>query len=103
MRADRGYQVERVLAVDLSLFGRRYSASQDRAAFYPELARNVRGLPGVLAAGAISDLPATGSSGASRTIFHPADTNFQSLVLQRPAPIIPRLTTRSFPPTSTSR
>ncbi len=96
MRADRGYQVERVLAVDLSLFGRRYSASQDRAAFYPELARNVRGLPGVLAAGAISDLPATGSSGASRTIFHAADTNFQSLVLERPVAMIRGVTTGYF-------
>jgi len=97
MRADRGYQVERVLAVDLSLFGQRYSAGPGRAAFYRELAENVRALPGVLAAGAISDLPAVaGSSGASRTIFHPTDTNFQSLVLARPVAMIRSVTTGYF-------
>jgi len=89
MRADRGYQVERVLAVDLSLFGQRYSTGESRVAFYRELAENVRALPGILAAGAISDLPAaTGSFGASRTIFHATDTNFQSLVLARPVAMI---------------
>jgi predicted permease len=89
MRADRGYQVERVLAVDLSLFGQRYSTGESRVAFYRELAENVRALPGILAAGAISDLPAgTGSFGASRTIFYATDTNFQSLVLARPVAMI---------------
>jgi putative ABC transport system permease protein len=97
MRADRGYQVERVLAVDLSLFGQRYSAGQGRTVFYRELEGNVRSLPGVLAAGAISDLPAvSGSSGASRTIFHAADTNFESLVLARPVAMIRSVTTGYF-------
>ena len=58
MRTDRGYQIERVLAVDLSLLGKRYSTGENRVAFYRELVENVRTLPGVLAAGAISDLPA---------------------------------------------
>jgi putative ABC transport system permease protein len=97
MRADRGYQVERVLAVDLSLFGQRYSTGESRVAFYRELAGNVRSLPGVLAAGAISDLPASsGSSGASQTIFHATDTNFQSLVLARPVAMIRSVTAGYF-------
>src|SRR5262249_21080111 len=67
MRADRGYAIDRVLAVDLSLFGDRYSTGEGRAAFYRTLVDNVRGLPGVAAAGAISELPAVAaSSGASR-------------------------------------
>jgi predicted permease len=97
MRADRGYQVERVLAVDLSLFGQRYSKGQDRAAFYREVVGNVRALPGVLAAGAISDLPAvSGSFGASRTIFHATDANFQSQVLARPVAMIRGVTAGYF-------
>ena len=70
---------------------------RDRAAFYRELAGNVRALPGVLAAGAISDLPAaSGSSGASRTIFHATDTDFQSLVLARPVAMIRSVTAGYF-------
>ena len=78
MRADRGYQVERVLAVDLSLFGERYSSGESRVAFYREVSANVRSLPGVLAAGAISNLPATASdSGASRAVFYETDSDFR--------------------------
>jgi len=97
MRVDRGYQIERVLAVDLSLFGQRYSTGESRVEFYRELPGNVRALPGVLAAGAISDLPASsGSSGASRTIFFATDTNFQSLVLARPVAMIRSVTAGYF-------
>ena len=93
MRADRGYQVERVLAVDLSLFGPR----QDAAGFYRQLAENTRALPGVLAAGAINDLPVvSGSSGASRTIFYATDTDFQGVVLQRPVAMIRSVTSGYF-------
>jgi putative ABC transport system permease protein len=97
IRADRGYQVERVLAVDLSLFGQRYADAEKRVSFYRELADKVRALPGILAAGAISDLPAApGSFGASRTIFHATDTNFQSLVLARPVAMIRSVTAGYF-------
>ena len=47
-----------MLTADLSLFGERYATAPSRAAFYRELVENVRALPGVQAAGAISDLPA---------------------------------------------
>ena len=93
MGADRGYSVDRVMAVDLSLFGPR----QDAAAFYRQLAENTRSLPGVQAAGVINDLPATaGSTGASRTIFHATDTDFQSLVLKRPVAMIRSVTNGYF-------
>ncbi len=97
MRADRGYEIELVLAVDLSLFGDRYSTGDSRIAFYRRLTENARSLPGVLAAGAISDLPATsGPAGASRTIFRSSDTDFQSLVLQRPVATIRSVTEGYF-------
>jgi putative ABC transport system permease protein len=97
MRADRGYQVERVLAVDLSLFGQRYAAAVGRAAFYRALIGNVRGIPGVEAAGAISELPAASeSSGASRPVLYSTDTDFGSVVLSRPVAMIRSVTNGYF-------
>lgn len=94
MGTDRGYQVERVLAVELSPSGQRYSKAGNRVAFYRELVEKVRNLQGILAVGAISDLPATAvsSDSNSRTIFYAADTNFQSLVLTRPVAVIRSIT-----------
>ena len=103
MHVDRGYQVERVLAVDLSLFGLRYSTGESRVAFYRELGGNVRSLPGILAAGAISDLPAaSGSFGASQTIFYATDTSFQSAVLARPVAMIRSVTAGYFAASGTA-
>jgi putative ABC transport system permease protein len=103
MGADRGYQVEQVMAVDLSLFGQRYATSQGRVAFYREVADNVRALPGVLAAGAISDLPAVAAStGASRTILYPSDTDFGRVVLARPVAMIRSITAGYFAASGTS-
>ncbi|HEX5086022.1 MAG TPA: ABC transporter permease [Blastocatellia bacterium] len=80
---DRGYDVERTLALDLSLPGRSYSTSEQRVAFIQLLTENIRALPGVDAVGAVSDLPAMGVSG-SQTIFYQTDTDIQSVVMQRP-------------------
>jgi putative ABC transport system permease protein len=97
MGADRGYEVDRVLAVDLSVFGQRYAAPGARVTFYRGLVEDVRRLPGVVAAGAISNLPAAAiAEGASRTIFHPTDTDFQSLVLSRPVAMIRSVTSGYF-------
>jgi putative ABC transport system permease protein len=97
MRADRGYQVEHALAVDLAPFGKRYSTGSQRAAFYRQLAGSIRALPGVFAAGAISELPAAaGISGTNQTIFHSTDTNFLSVVLQRPVALIRSATAGYF-------
>ena len=96
-KSDRGYDVERVLTADLSLFGQRYSSAEGRAAFYGDLIETVRGLPGVVAAGAISNLPAlSAGDGASRTIFHTTDADFQALVLQRPVAMIRAVTDGYF-------
>jgi putative ABC transport system permease protein len=103
MHAGRGYDVERILAVDLSLFGQRYETPQSRIAFYREVTGNLRDIPGVLAAGAISELPAAaGSSGASRTIFHSTDTNFQDTVLSRPVAMVRSVTAGYFAASGTA-
>lgn len=95
--ADRGYAVDRILTADLSLFGRAYAEGEARVAFYRQLAETLRALPGVDAAGAISDLPAVAAhTGASRTIFHPGDSDFQRLVLLRPVAMIRGVTDGYF-------
>ncbi|HKQ78983.1 MAG TPA: ABC transporter permease [Blastocatellia bacterium] len=81
---DRGYEVERTLAFSLALSGESYSTQEQRVSFFRSLTENIRGLPGVEAAGAISDLPAMGVSG-SQAIFYQSDTNFDSVALHRPA------------------
>ena len=99
---DRGYQVERVLTVDLALSGPRY-AGERRVAFYRELVRDIGSLPGVLAAGAISQLPAIGgSSGAQQAVLYEADTNFQSVVLKRPVALIRSVTAGYFAASGTA-
>ena len=55
-----GFRVEGVLTFDVNLPTIRYDAER-RAAFQEELARRLRTIPGVTAAGGISFLPATGS------------------------------------------
>jgi predicted permease len=79
-RVDRGYEVERTLALNIGLPGRSH---EQRVEFIRQLTENIRGLPGVAAVGAVSDLPALGVSG-SQTIFYQTDTDFQSVVMQRP-------------------
>ncbi|HYN10075.1 MAG TPA: ABC transporter permease [Vicinamibacterales bacterium] len=103
MQADRGYQIEDVLVADISLFGERYAKAPSRVEFYRELVSNVRALPGVLAAGTISDLPAVASSiGASRTILHPTDRIFQQVVLMRPVAMIRSVTSGYFAASGTA-
>jgi predicted permease len=103
MGADRGYQVERVMAVDLSLFGERYLSASGRVGFYREVTANVRALPGVLGAGAISDLPAVAAStGASRTILYPSDANFARVMLARPVAMIRSVTAGYFAASGTA-
>ena len=71
--------------------------SPARALFYRQLTDRIRALPDVRAAGAISDLPAVAAeTGASRTIFHPGDQDFQALVMVRPVAMIRAVTTGYF-------
>lgn len=59
-RVDLGFRVDDVLTFDVNLPTIRYGADR-RAAFQEELARRLRTIPGVTAAGGMSFLPATGS------------------------------------------
>jgi predicted permease len=102
MRADRGYHVERILAVDLSLFGQRYASGESRIAFYRQLAADLQSIPGVVAAGAVSDLPAAGPAGASRAIFHSTDTDFRQSVRVRPVALVRSVTSGYFAASGTS-
>jgi putative ABC transport system permease protein len=83
MNADRGYDVQNVLAVDLAVSGKGYAAGPPRVNFYRTLTGNIASLPGVLAAGAISDAPVAAASG-SQAIFLDTDTDAEAVVLKRP-------------------
>src|SRR6185503_15642123 len=94
---DRGYDVDNILTVDLSLFGDRYKSPQSRGVFYDDLIARVRAMPGVAAAGAINNLPAVSASdGPSRAILLPEDTDFSKVVLVRPVAVIRAVTTGYF-------
>ena len=69
-QVDLGFRVERVLTFDVNLPTIRYDAAR-RDGFQEELARAIRAIPGVTAAGGISRLPATGS-------YHPWSTRILS-------------------------
>jgi predicted permease len=96
--AERGYDTDGVLAVDLSLFGSRYESAEARIAFYAQLAEQTRTLPGVVAAGAINDLPALAAGGVGgRTIFREDDTApFQAVMLTRPVAVLRSVTPGYF-------
>jgi predicted permease len=104
MRADRGYEVERVLAADVSLFGERYSTAAGRSAFYTTLIEKVRGVHGVSAAGAISNLPALSGAGdgASRTILYGTDPIMGKVALERPVASIRSVAGSYFAASGTS-
>jgi predicted permease len=59
-QVDLGFRAANVLAFDVSLPSPRYDATR-RAAFQEEMARRLETIPGVIAAGGTSRLPATGS------------------------------------------
>ncbi len=82
-QADRGYAIEHVLAFDLTPAGPRYSTPPARAAFYQELMTEVRAVPGVIAAGAVANLPALGES-ATQVVFLPGDAGTLDITLERP-------------------
>ena len=74
LSVDRGFEIERVLSLDLALMPERYQGSE-RVAFYRDLLDNLRTLPGVTSAGAISILPLTPQSeGNTFVIYRDSDT-----------------------------
>jgi predicted permease len=62
MRVDRGFDVERVLALDLSLPNVKYRKAEDRAAFFQRVMARAGQLPGVQQVSMISALPLMGET-----------------------------------------
>jgi predicted permease len=95
LRADRGYDIERILALDVTISGSRYNTAEKRAAFFRGTTERASSLPGVQAAGCITDLPATGEASSSQTIFRAEDADTKA-VLQRPVAAIRGVTSGYF-------
>lgn len=62
MTVDRGFQVERVLALDLSMLNSKYPRFPERTAFYDRLLQKATALPGVQSASITSALPLSGET-----------------------------------------
>jgi predicted permease len=78
---ERGFEVERLISLNVALSPERYQGSQ-RVAFYRDLLDDLRALPGVASSGAISVLPLTSESeGNTLLIYLEADTEVR---LDRP-------------------
>lgn len=67
-RVAPGFDPDGVLAINVSLPAARYPAHHDASRFYEALLERVRGLPGVMSAGATSALPLT-AAGACAALF----------------------------------
>jgi putative ABC transport system permease protein len=103
MSASRGYAVERILSVDLGLFDMRYARRTQRAAFYRELSEHIQALPGVVAAGAVSGLPAnSGESAGNQRVFYTTDTHPPAVAMQRPAALVRSVTIGYFAASGTA-
>jgi putative ABC transport system permease protein len=62
MHVDKGFDVERVLAADVSLPGSKYRKGADRSAFYQRVLDHASHLPGVQKVSMISALPLQGET-----------------------------------------
>jgi predicted permease len=62
MTVPRGFEIERVLAVDVALPGTRYTKDEDVARFFESVLSQARSLPGVESAAVSSYLPLQGES-----------------------------------------
>src|SRR5918999_5399415 len=60
LRVDAGFDAEHVLTARVALSGAAYASSARQQRFFETLVRRVRALPGVLAAGAVRNLPLAG-------------------------------------------
>jgi putative ABC transport system permease protein len=63
LRVDPGFDTENILTVRLTLLGPEYSEDAQRRAFYASLVERISAAPGVTGAGAVTNLPLTGSLG----------------------------------------
>jgi len=62
MRVDKGFDIERVLAVNLSLPSTKYTQNEQKSAFFERVLEKTRALPGVRSAGFVSALPLQGET-----------------------------------------
>ncbi len=72
IHVDKGFTVERIITADLALPEKQYDGPRP-AAFVRQWVESVRGLPGVIAAGAVSGLPLTGNYN-TRMVFLESDS-----------------------------
>jgi putative ABC transport system permease protein len=63
LNVDRGFEVQRIVTVDLSLPENQYPNGEKRAAFLHSLLERVGSLPGTLSAGVSNRLPLSGEGG----------------------------------------
>ena len=57
-----GFQPDHVLAMDIALPGAKYPQGQQQAAFFQQALQRIESLPGVISAGAVLNLPLSGSN-----------------------------------------
>jgi predicted permease len=62
LHVDKGFDAERVLAIDLRLPAARYGKPEQRASFYQRTMEQVSALPGVTSTGLVSTLPLGGEN-----------------------------------------
>jgi len=62
MHVDKGFDVERVLAVNVTMPPSKYTEKPQQAAFFDRLLEKTRSLPGVLSTGVVSALPLQGET-----------------------------------------
>ena len=62
MHVDKGFDIERVLAVRVSLPSTKYTQNPQMAAFFERVLEGTRALPGVLSASFVSSLPLQGET-----------------------------------------
>jgi predicted permease len=63
LAVDPGFNPQSVLALDVMLPGAKYHTQESRCNFYQQLLARIETLPGVRAAGGISDVPLSGAEG----------------------------------------
>lgn len=61
-QVDAGFNPSRVLTLGVTLFRNKYPADEQVASFYSQILERVASAPGVVSAGAISELPLSGSN-----------------------------------------
>lgn len=87
---DPGFRTKGVLVVPVDLPAARYAGAADRRTFYDRLLERLRAIPGVEAAGAVSNLPLGGSDNwmqftlAGRPAPEPGHENFAAFRMTTP-------------------